>query len=127
MNDSGKEIEREFLAVGWPAKHTFFCSDLFQTLNRKPLIHSSGGDGFFSFLFFLACENFGRMFDKSFPACAFFFFKVEITLRTHIHFLPQNQSTVVQQAETTVTECSLYELRVSSYPNRFPHYAWTAA
>ena len=24
--------------------------------------------------FFLACEDFGRMFDNLFPACAFFFF-----------------------------------------------------
>ena len=30
---------------------------------------SGGGGGFF-----LACEDFGRMFDISFPACAFFFF-----------------------------------------------------
>ena len=28
-----------------------------------------GGGGFF-----LACEDFARMFDNSFPACAFFFF-----------------------------------------------------
>ena len=27
------------------------------------------------FFFFLACEDFGRMFDKSFPDCALFFFK----------------------------------------------------
>ena len=31
------------------------------------VIVSSGG-------FFLACEDLGRMFDNSFPACAFFFF-----------------------------------------------------
>ena len=35
-----------------------------------------GGDGGF----FLACEDFGRVFDSSFPACAFF--KVEISSRT---------------------------------------------
>ena len=37
--------------------------------------------------FFLACEDFGRMFDNSSPACAFFFlfsFKVEISSRTLI-------------------------------------------
>ena len=41
-----------------------------------------GGGGFF-----LACEDFGRMFDSSFPTCAFvcvFFCKVEISLRTPI-------------------------------------------
>ena len=31
---------------------------------------SGGGGG----CFFLACEDFGRMFDNLFPACAFFFF-----------------------------------------------------
>ena len=34
--------------------------------------------------FFLVCEGFGRMFDHLFPACAFFFFKVEISSRTLI-------------------------------------------
>ena len=34
---------------------------------------------FFGSGFSLACEDLGRMFDNSFPACAFFFFfKVEI-------------------------------------------------
>ena len=35
-------------------------------------------------VFYLACKDLGRMFDYSFPACAFFFFKVEISLRTLI-------------------------------------------
>ena len=40
----------------------------------------SGGGGFF-----LACVDFGRMLDPSFPACAaFFFFKVKISSRTLI-------------------------------------------
>ena len=35
------------------------------------------------------CENFGRMFDHSFPACTFFFFLVQISLHTLIpHFTP---------------------------------------
>ena len=41
-----------------------------------------GGGGFF-----LACEDFGRMFYNSFPACAFFFFLLEISSRTLLpHF-----------------------------------------
>ena len=32
--------------------------------------------------FFLACKDFGRLFDNSFKACAFFFFKAEISSRT---------------------------------------------
>ena len=38
-----------------------------KTKTRKG-IYTCGG-------FFLSCENFGRMFDNWFPACAFFFFK----------------------------------------------------
>ena len=34
--------------------------------------------------FFFACEDFGRMFDHSFPACAFFFFESEISSRALI-------------------------------------------
>ena len=48
----------------------------------------SGGGGFF-----LACGNLGRMFDHSFPACAFLFiylfFEAEISSRTLIPlFMP---------------------------------------
>ena len=46
--------------------------------------------------FFLTCEDFGRMFNNSFPACVFwgFFFKVEISLHTLIPLFGQDQSTV---------------------------------
>ena len=37
----------------------------------------------------------------------FFFFKVEISSRTLISSLGQDQSTVAQRADTAVTECSL--------------------
>ena len=48
------------------------------------------------------------MFDKSFPAYAFFFFKWRFISRTLISLsLGQDQSTVAQRAETTVTEYSL--------------------
>ena len=33
------------------------------------VIYGGGGDGLF-----LACEDFGRMFDNSFPACVFIIF-----------------------------------------------------
>ena len=47
-------------------------------------VSGGGGGGFF-----LACEDFGRMFDHSFPACALFFFEVEISSRTLIPlFMP---------------------------------------
>ena len=56
--------------------------------------------------FFLACEDFGRMFDHSFPACAFFF-KVEISSRTLIPLFRQGSVPVAKRAEKTVTEYSL--------------------
>ena len=50
--------------------------------------------------FFLACEDFGRMFDNSFPACAFFFFLKWRLGRTHLfHSLRQDQTTVAQRAK----------------------------
>ena len=73
-------------------------------LSKKAGLCPAGGGGLF-----LACEDFGRMFDSSFPACTFFLllFKVEISSHTQFHSLDQDQSTVAQQAETTVTKCSL--------------------
>ena len=60
-----------------------------------------GGGGFF-FTF----EDFGRMFNNSFPACTFFL-KWRLAHANKFHSLGQDQSTVAQRAETTVTECSL--------------------
>ena len=62
---------------------------------------------------FLACDDFVRMFDCSFPACAFlflfFFFLLsgDWIAHTNSTLLGQDQSTVAQRAETTVAECSL--------------------
>ena len=66
------------------------------------------------------------MFNNSFPAYAFFFFFFEWRLgRAHLfHSLGQDQSTVAQRAEAAVFPD---ELRVSSFPDRSPHYACTAA
>ena len=72
-------------------------------LARKQLRLQSGGG------FFLACEDFGRMFDNSFPACAsiffFFLFKWRLARANQLHPSGQDLFTVVQRAETTVTEC----------------------
>ena len=64
------------------------------------------------------------MFDYSFPACAFFpfFFKWRLARAHLLHSLGQDQSTVAQGAEIFDDK-----LRVSSFPDRFPYYAWTAA
>ena len=79
--------------------------------------------------FFLACENFGRMFDNSFADCAFFFFllKVEISSRTLIPlFMPGS----VHSASASRDHCDRVfpdELRVRSFPYRFRNNAWTLA
>ena len=78
---------------------------IFRYSLKFKMVCGDGGGGFF-----LACENFGRMFDNSFSTYDFFllllFFKVEISLRKLIP-LCQDQSTMAQRAETTVTEGSL--------------------
>ena len=83
------------------------------------LLFTGGGGGFF-----LMCEDFGRMFNSSFPACVFFFFfKVEISSRTLIPlFWPES----VQSGSTNWDDCDWVfpdSLCVSSFPDRFPHYA----
>ena len=65
-------------------------------------IHDDGG-------VFLTCEDFGKMFNHSFPACTFFlflffFFKWRLARAHQFHSLGQDQSTLAQRAETTVAE-----------------------
>ena len=77
--------------------------------------------------FFLACEDFRRMFDHSFPTCAFFFFKVEISLYTLISLSTPG---LVHSVLASWDVCGWVfpdELSVSSFLDRFPHYGWTAA
>ena len=63
-----------------------------------------GGDGGGGGGFFLACKDFQRMFDHSFPACTSFFLKWRLACAHLFHSLCQDQSTVAQRAETTVGE-----------------------
>ena len=74
---------------------------LFQSWLREALC---GGGCFFCVCVFffscLSCEDFGRMFDNLFPACAFFL-KWGLGRANYLHFLVQGQSTVAQRAETT--------------------------
>ena len=72
--------------------------------------------------FFLACaEDFGRMVDHSFPACAFFFFEVQISLGTLIPLLWPGS------VHSGSASCFLTSCVSARFPDRFPHYAWTAA
>ena len=59
---------------------------------------------------------------------SFFFLKWRLARAHSFHSLGPDQSAVAQRAETT--DCDRVfpgELRVSSFPDRFPHCAWTAA
>ena len=125
-----------FLPVHWLRRWLFSRLDLLpsggvQCVIKTPSCHASklssscccGG-------FFLACEDFGRMLDHSFPACAFFicfFPEVEISSRTLIpNFMPGS----VHGGSGSWDDCDRMfpdKLLVSSFPNRFHDYAWTAA
>ena len=80
--------------------------------------------------FFLLPENFGRIFNNSFPTCAFLFFlffKVEISLYT---LIPLFRPGSVHSGSASWDDCDLvfpYELRMSSFLDRFLHNACTAA
>ena len=56
------------------------------------------------------------------------FFLKSRSVRAHqSHVLGQDQSTVAEQAATTVAECFLMSCVQARYPDRFPHCACTAA
>ena len=68
------------------------------------------------------------MFDNSFPSCAFVcLFKVEISSRT---LIPLFRPGSVHSGSASRDDCDQVfsdELYVSSFLDRFPHCAWTAA
>ena len=76
------------------------------------------------------------MFDYSFPARAFLFlflsflfsfFEVEISSRT---LIPPFSPGSVHSGSASGDDCDRMfpdKLRVTSFPDRFPHYVWTAA
>ena len=76
----------------------------------------------------LACEDLGGRFDDSFPTCALF--KVEIISCTPIPvFLLFFKPGSFHSGSASLDDCDRVfpnELRVSSFPYKFPHYAWTA-
>ena len=56
----------------------------------------------------------------------FFFLQWRFARTYQIHPLGQDQSTVVEEAEKTVAESSPMSCVWARFPDRFPHYAWTA-
>ena len=87
---------------------------------RWPFLKNYGG-------FFLACEDVRKMFSTSFPACAFFFFKVEISSWT---LIPLFRPGPLHSGSVSWDDCDWVfpdKLRVSSFPDRLRHYARTAA
>ena len=94
------------------------------TVKASAWLHGGGG-------FFLACEDFGEIVRQFIPRLRLKKRrrkKVEISWRTLIPPFRPGSVHMTQQAETTVTECSLPdESRVSSFPDRLPNSAWTLA
>ena len=99
------------------------CITPLTTKQSKSLEAITGGGGGFV----LVCEDLGRMFDNLFPAYAFFFFKVEISSRTLIPILRPGS---VHSGSASRGDCDWVfpdDLRLSYFPDRFPHSAWTGA
>ena len=71
MPETYKEDENEQEPVLWTAHITYALNDFFGEAPVYATERDGSGGGFL-----LAWEDFGRMFDQSFPACAisFFFF-----------------------------------------------------
>ena len=70
--------------------------------------------------FFHACVDLWRMFNSSFPACFFFFFKVEISLCT---LIPLFRPGSVHSGSVRWDNCGWIfpdESHVSLFPDRFP-------
>ena len=97
------------------------------------VLHSSrhcDGGGFFSFARIL-----GRLFERSFPACVC----VCVCVRVCVLFQVESSSSAriplftpgsVHSGSASWDDCGWMfpvELRMSSFPDRSPHYAWTAA
>ena len=93
------------------------------------ILHGAGGGGFF-----FTCEDFGTMFHHSSPVCAppptpklfFFFWKWKIAHTLIPLFRP---GSVLNFSANWDDFGRLFpdKLRVSSFPDRFPPYARTAA
>ena len=84
-----------------------------------------GGDGGFTLVY----KDLGECSTVHPPACASFFFSpflFEVGVR-QFHSLGQDQSTVAHLSRDDRGRVFPDELRVSSFPDRFPHYARTAA
>ena len=84
---------------------------------------NGGGGGFF-----LECEDVGRLFDNSFPTWACLLLLLGgVRSRT---LIPLFRPRSVHSGSASRDDCGLVfpdKLRVSSFPDRFPLYAWTVA
>ena len=78
--------------------------------------------------FFLACKDFGRMFDHSFPVCAFKKkFSVESSSCTLIPLCMPGSVHSVWASQDNCGRMFPDKVRVSSFPDMFPHHACIAA
>ena len=86
-------------SLHWPSKHN---------THKRSGGGGGGGGGGGVVAFSSRARIFLRIFNNSFPVCAFFFFlKWRLARVNKFHSFGQGQSTVVQWAETTVTKSSL--------------------
>ena len=83
-----------------------------------------GGGGFL-----LTCENFVGMFNHLFPTCAFFFFFFEVEISLHTLIWLYRPESAHSGSESLGNSGWVFpdKLCVSSFPDRFPRYAWAAA
>ena len=91
---------------------------------KGPRIHkiSSSVRGFFR-----ACKNFGRMFNPFLPAPFFLFFEVETSSWTLIPLFYARISPQWLSELRRLWPNVPWQVACELFPDRFPHYAWTAA
>ena len=100
MKQEDSDKKAEFLMVGKPG--------------------TAGHGGFLP-----ASKGFRRRFaDNCLPELLFLQWRSACTLQ--FQYLGQDRSTVAQRAETTMDERSLASCLRARFPDRFPHYTWTA-
>ena len=80
--------------------------------------------------FFFACKDLGRMFDCSFPTCAFRLFVCLKWRLARTHEFHSFMPALVHSGSVSWDNCGQMfpdKLHVSLFPDKFPYYAWTAA
>ena len=117
-------LEKKILLPLLPGfKLATFKSWIWRSSKQAILTKQRPGGGFF-----LTCGDLGTMFHHSYLACAFFlFFLEENSSHTLIPFYMPGS---IYSGSMSCDNCGRMfpdKLHLSSFPGKFPHYAWTAA